>query len=582
MKQLFLFLPGLLSCALSAQQPVFTSVTDASNPVVVFANTPAPYKGLAWIDFDHDNLPDLFMSQRFLFHNDGDGQFTQLTALPGGQGGQIAAGSSWGDIDNDGDPDCITASSSSGLHLNGGNGAVFSIATATIPGLANFAAWDCVLADADNNGWLDLLFVHAEGFHNTGPSPCKFYLQTAPGTFVQQSGFEFTDINEPYTIPSWTDFDLDGDLDLFIGSGPGNSLGPDYRYKNMLIETGAFGLQRMTAAPFHLMENGQVYNFVDYDNDGDMDGLLTNYAGVVSRFWKNNNGVLEETAMPFTLSANTYLSNAWGDVDNDGYLDLLLSVDVTRQVRLYRNNKNGGFLPMEVAGVADTSVCGIALADYDNDGDLDFATNGMLSGRGLFRNDTLANGRHWIAFTLTGSNSNRSAIGALVRIKTVIDGQPVWMMREVLAHNSFQSQHELRQHFGLGDANSIDSLEIRWPSGLIQQFGTQVADHFYNITEGASPEVVSTRNIAKREPPAVKITPNPGSGLFRLSVTGTETSIREIEVIDSLGKVAGSQLIHTNGDQYEVRLAPTTPAGTYWIQIRFESGQSRSEKLIKN
>ncbi len=170
---------------------------------------------------------------------------------------------------------CITAGASSAVHINSGDGTSFSIATNTVPGLSSYPAWDCVVADVDNNGRLDLLLVHAENFHNTGPFPCKFYLQTSPGVFVQQTGYEFTDSNDPYTIPIWTDYDLDGDLDLFIGSGPGGSTGPDYRYKNLLKETGAFSLQRITAAPFNLLEDGQVYNFIDYDNDGDMDGMLT-------------------------------------------------------------------------------------------------------------------------------------------------------------------------------------------------------------------------------------------------------------------------------------------------------------------
>ena len=221
MKHLCLSFFALLGWNLHAQS-VFTRVTDTANPVVSFTNTVAPYKGLAWIDLDDDNLPDLFMSPRFLFHNDGDGQFTQLTSVPGAQGGQLAAGSSWGDLDNDGDPDCITASANSAVHINDGNGEIFTIASVLAPDLIGFPAWDCVVADADNNGLLDLLFVHAEGFHNTGPFPCKFYLQTSAGIYVQKTGYEFTDTNDPYTIPIWTDYDLDGDLDLFIGAGPGD------------------------------------------------------------------------------------------------------------------------------------------------------------------------------------------------------------------------------------------------------------------------------------------------------------------------------------------------------------------------
>ncbi|HOY04450.1 MAG TPA: FG-GAP-like repeat-containing protein [Saprospiraceae bacterium] len=580
MKHFCFFLPAAFCCTLGAQQPVFTRITDASNPVVNFSNTQAPYKGLAWIDLDGDNRPDLFMSQRFLFHNDGNGQFTQLTSIPGAQGGQAAAGSSWGDIDNDGDPDCITASAGSGLHLNDGNSS-FTLSTGNIPDLQGFAAWDCVLADADNNGLLDPLFVHAEGFHTTGPFPCKFYLQTSPGTFVAQSDYEFTDFNDPYTVPTWTDYDLDGDLDLFIGAGPGNGLGPDYRYKNLLKETGNFSLQRLTAPPFNLFENGQVYNFIDYDNDGDMDGFLTNYIGVASRFWKNENGVLTLTSMPFTQTSNAYLSNVWGDVDNDGDLDVLLSIDGTPQVTLYRNNGNGGFLAAQPAGSADSTPCSIGLADFDNDGDLDFATNGPLGGRALFRNDELASGLHWIAFTLTGTASNRSAIGARIRVKANIDNQSIWQIREVLAHNSFQTQSDLRQHFGLKGATTIDSLEIYWPSGLVQRFGAQNADRFYRITEGEQPEAVSAVTNVIENLPDLKISPNPIAGIFMVEIGPTNLVVQTIQLRDIQGKDIHADVKCLNPNTFEVKLPEILPTGIYSFTLNFTSGQSISRSVVK-
>ncbi|MCC6281854.1 MAG: VCBS repeat-containing protein [Saprospiraceae bacterium] len=581
MKQLCFFFFAFWGWSLYAQ-PVFTRVTDPANPVVIFANTAAPYKGLAWIDLDDDNQPDLFMSPRFLFHNDGNGQFTQLENVAGAQGGQIAAGSCWGDLDNDGDPDGITASASSAAHNNEGGGESFSLLTSNIPGLFNFPAWDCVMADADNNGLLDLLYVHALGFHNTGPFPCKFYLQTSPGNFVAQSGNEFTDATGTYTIPVWTDYDLDGDMDLFIGSGPGGSPGPDFRYKNLLQENGTFSLQRITTAPFNQLEDGQVYNFMDYDNDGDMDGMLTNYAGAKSRFWKKNNNSLVLTNMPFTLTPTPYLSNTWGDVDNDGLLDVLLSVDGTKQVFLYRNNGMQGFWAAQIAGSADSTPCSIGLADFDNDGDLDFATNGPNGGRALFRNDNLANGRHWAAFKLVGTNSNRSAIGARLRIKATINAQPVWQMREVLAHNSFQTQNDLRQHFGLNDAGSIDSVEIRWPSGLIQLFGPQEVDRFYKITEGSPIEaIVSVVNLSEGLP-MIEISPNPALHFFKIEAKSAQDRIQQIQIIDVQGRIVAAKITENSINEYSVQWNKDLPAGSYWVQVHFDSGQSTTKMIVKN
>lgn len=90
----------------------------------------------------------------------------------------------------------------------------------------------------DNNGRLDITFTHACcSFHPTGPFPCRLSLQALDGSFSQVTGDQFTDQNKPYTIPIWSDYDLDGDMDLFIGSGPAGSLGPDFCYKNLLKET---------------------------------------------------------------------------------------------------------------------------------------------------------------------------------------------------------------------------------------------------------------------------------------------------------------------------------------------------------
>jgi len=314
-----------------------------------------------------------------------------------------------------------------------------------------------------------------------------------------------------------------------------------------------------------------------------MDGMLTNYAGVKSRFWKNNNGAFTLTNMPFTLTANAYLSNTWGDVDNDGDLDVLLSVDGTRQVRLYRNNGSGGFLPIEIAGSADSTPCSIGLADFDNDGDLDFATNGPLGGRALFRNDNLANGRNWAVFKLVGVNSNRSAIGARIRVKATINGLPVWQIREVLAHNSFQTQNDLRQHVGLNDAGSIDSLEIRWPSGLVQQFGTQEVNRFYNITEGEPPVDISVGTVDPSiEKPSFEIFPNPTPNLFRLDGRSAPIPIQQVQVVDHLGEKVAATISFIDMNQYQIALNPDLPGGAYWVQAVFENGQTVTRMVVKN
>jgi hypothetical protein len=462
------------------------------------------------------------------------------------------------------------------LHYNLGND-TFELKNELLPLFENYRSWDCAMADADNNGRLDLFFAHAHNFPpGSTPQPCKFYLQQTDGTFIIDTTYEFGVQFKPYTIPIWTDYDLDGDADLFVGSGPGGSPGEDFCYRNLLKETGSFKLERITEAPFNSLQDGQVYNTVDFDNDGDFDICLTNYAGAKTRFYVNTPFGYVETNTPFTLQAG-YLANAWGDVDNDGDLDVLITRDGTTTVAMYEN-QGGVFSPLKKAGEvnANTNACGLAFADYDNDGDLDFYVNGAASGRALFRNDTLAGVRKWVQISLEGVQSNRSAIGALLRLKANIGGQAVWQIREVLAHNSFQSQHDLRQHFGLNDATVIDSLVVRWPSGLEQTFTQLTPNAFYRLREGENIGLIVSAPEQTRAV-ALRIQPNPVSREFWIQ---SEYRIRSVEVFDSTGKALPVKVtLQDRGAQ--IWLLGQAPAGIYTVRALFENGQAGIGQMMK-
>lgn len=461
----------------------FTFMNDPLNPVASFNNT-ATYRGAAWVDVDNDNDIDLFCAPDNLFINDGRGNFTVLSTQIGSGQQQVPSGVTFADFDHDGDLDCFLARGPSFLYLNDGNGN-FTADSFALQGLASTVnGWGAAFGDYNNDGVPDLVIAHPAGFL---PNPSPSFLLKGRSNFTLQNitGYTFTTTNAPYTVPYWSDFDLDGDIDLFIASGPGGSPGKDFLYKNLLVESGIDSFVRITDLPFASQnQDGQTYNFIDYDNDGDLDLCLTNWGGAANRLYRNDGGVYTAVTTPFTTTNITSLGNSWGDFDNDGDLDVVIANDAQYFMGFYLNNGDGTFTAHSTAFTSRKRGSSPVIGDYDNDGDLDLFIHGHNTGKGLFRNDTLAGNRSFISLRVNGTTSNGSALGAKVKIKAMINGNPVWQFREISAQNSFQGMNDLRVHVGLGDALSADSIVIIYPSGTIDVYTNVSAKRFYIAVEG--------------------------------------------------------------------------------------------------
>jgi PKD repeat protein len=478
-KTLFLFfIIGLFRWFAIAQ--TFERVTDQNNPVVT---TPMDgnYSGSAWIDIDGDGYEDLFSTKNFLFRNLGNGNFERLNDFQSLSANQLGNGTSWSDYDNDGDIDLFLSGNPSLVYLNDGNGNFEALDESPLGSSDDNRGWTGAWADYDNDGFTDLVITHPSGFLGAG-IPSRFFKNNGDGRFTKIDSFEFTIDLQPYTVATWSDYDLDGDADLFIGSGPVSHAAVDFLYENKLIETSIADLDRLDTSPITTdLQDGQVWNWIDYDNDGDLDAMLTNYGQAPNRFYKNNNGSYESQMNSLTINGN-YLGNSWGDIDNDGDLDVILTSEGSAQV--FINNSDDTFtLETTFSGPARSS----SLSDYDNDGDLDIFISGSASVRGLYKNVTphsdntiLAN---WAIFTLKGTISNKSAIGAKVRLKANINGNDVWQFREVSGQNNFNGQNSLRVHFGLGDASVIDSVIIDYPSGQRKILTNLTVNNFYTDEE---------------------------------------------------------------------------------------------------
>lgn len=474
----------------------FVKITDPNNPIVTETNSSGSYFGSSWVDIDNDGKLDLFINKSRIFKNLGNGNFVvQQTAMANQN---LTLGNSWADYNNDGLIDCFvvsTGGSFSYLYKNEGNGVINKVLTGDIADSAYNTGWGCSWADYDNDGFADLFITAANAFGVVNHSN-RFYRNNGNGTFSRLSIHGITDTLGPFTIPTWSDYDQDGDVDLFIGTGPGGSTSQDYIYKNMLTETGTANMVRLNQSPLTTdLHDGQNWNLIDYDNDGDLDAFITNYAqNVPNNLYKNNNGVyvkMTSAAVGNIVSdIGMFLTNLWADFDNDGDLDCFITRESGKAL-YYANNGNGSFTRIDTLAFINATATnfGATAGDYDNNGSLDLYVTGTSASKGLYRN-ALTNGNSWINIKCTGQRnsnsnfSNASALGTRIKVKATINGVPTWQLREINSQNSFNSMNMLNVHFGFGNATAIDSMIIIWPRGLVQTFTNVPINGYYNAVEG--------------------------------------------------------------------------------------------------
>ncbi len=488
---------GLFCVTAPVNAQTFIKVVNPANPVLTDTSL-SLYTGCAWIDYDNDGLEDLFMpdaNTQFLYHNDGGGNFSKVPGNAFSLDTIFYYGVAWGDYDNDGDPDCFLAGERSNLYRNDSGTFVKVIAHANFNTTAS-SGWSPAWGDYDNDGNIDLYITLPNGFMQNGVHrPSRLYHNDGPPsyTFTRVDTGDVVTLLAPYTSGNWSDYDLDGDLDLFVGAGPaGASSGQDYLYQNMLKETGQIGLDRIFTSPIATdFRDGQVWNWIDYDNDQDLDAYVTNWGGAnpsqrFNDFYRNDSGTYTTiTTEPLVTEEFVSLSQCWGDYDNDGDLDLFVAHDFNSRDGYYLNNGDGTFTSITLTPVNGDPIsnAGAANGDYDNDGDLDLFVHATGANRRALYENTTSNGYSWLKLKLTGSCSNRSAVGARVSAKAVINGVPTWQMREVSTQNSFLGHNSLILHFGLRDAAIVDSLTIYWPSGNVEVMTAVSVNQLLGIVE---------------------------------------------------------------------------------------------------
>jgi hypothetical protein len=488
--------------------------------------------GVAFIDYNNDGLLDIFIlsgpgGTNRLYRNEGNGRFTDVTKETGLTTDGWSQGVCAGDFDNDGFTDLLVTSwGGLALYRNIG-GQRFQNITAKAGLKQDRVRYNtgCAFLDYDNDGRLDIFVANYLKFDfattpkpgenpycwyrdlavNCGPRGLPFdrnvlYHNNGNGTFTDVS--EASGISKPnqsYCLGVLTgDFNQDGRSGIFVACDQTPSLLYINHGDGTFSEEGL-----LRGAAFN--ENGKAMSGMgataaDYDGDGKPDIFRTNFSDERETLYHNRGAAeFDDATIAAGLAHNTRFVG-WGcgffDFDNDGWKDLLLvnghafpeverlKIDIHYKDRaiVYRNNANGTFMDIsERAGPAIVerhAARGAAFGDYDNDGSIEVLINNQNEPPSLLKSARKPSG-NWLILKLEGTRSNRSGIGARVRLTAAGRTQ----MDEVRSGGSYLSQNDLRLHFGVGKATRIDRIEIEWPSGVRQVETDIAANQIISIRE---------------------------------------------------------------------------------------------------
>ncbi len=416
--------------------------------------------GSSWGDYNNDGHIDLFITNyqknNFLYQNNGDGTFLMINHLIVTNDNGKSVSASWGDYDNDGDPDLYVSNMNQEnfLYQNTGDGAFIKITSGAIAtDMEN--SYACSWVDYDLDGFLDM-FVSNYGQNNS------LYHNNGDGTFSKITEGSIVNDGGNSRGCAWSDYDNDGDPDLFVCNANQN---------NFLYENNGDGSFTRITDGLLVNDSGDSYScsWADYNNDGFVDLFVANNREANPLYRNNGNGTFTRIFTgPFSRDTGNSYSSSWSDYDNDGNLDLIVAN--WNQVNFfYLNNGDETFTKNTNERLADygDNHFSCASGDYNNDGAIDviFAVKYGHNNK-LFLNN--GNTNNWLQLKLAGNTSNTTAIGAKIKIQTTVNNVSAWQQREISGQTGFASQNSLNAAFGLGEATMVDSIIIQWPSGIEQ------------------------------------------------------------------------------------------------------------------
>ena len=462
--------------------------------------------GAAWRDYDNDGrldlyivnsalvrpAPDAVLPKNALYRSNGDGTFTDVTDAAGVGDTGWGMGCAFADYDNDGDADLyVTNYKANVFYRNNGDNTFnrFSSGAGGIGhnGFGAGIAW----GDYDIDGHLDLyvgnyieyskvpqgdeVFFPYDFFGQTN----ILYLNKGDGGFINTTNAAKVNGGFHLTLGvAAADYDADGDLDIYLANDTDQNI--LYRNDGELTFTN-------TNRPDARSRTGDIRSGMgvawgDYDNDGDLDLFVTNWLDENNVLYRNNgDGTFTDVSAQSGVFASGLGKTCWGtaffDADNDGDLDIFFAAghidpaawEAHGQADVFlQNNGDSTFRDVsEGVGLRKSDSHGVgrgvAVADYDADGDLDLLIVNSGAKPTLLRNDG-GNRQHWIHIHTVGTVSNRDGVGALVKVSA----GDLHQIQQVTAGDSYLSQSSLDVEFGLADHERVDEIVIQWPSGIVQ------------------------------------------------------------------------------------------------------------------
>jgi len=503
--------------------------------------------GVAFYDYDNDGWLDIFLVNgtrlegfptgteptSHLFRNNRDGTFTDVTSKAGVAHSGWGQGVCVGDYDNDGWDDLfVTYYGKNVLYHNNGDGTFTDVSQKSgVAGKGTRWNTGCAFVDYDRDGRLDLFVANYIDLDlATAPvpesGPCLYKsvmvacgppgLQGGKNMLYHNNGDgTFSDVSETAGISRTggtyglgvltADFDNDGWPDIYVADdstvsalyhNKGNGT-----FEDIATEAGC------ALSPDGKPQAGMGVAAADYDLDGNLDLLKTNFAGDTPSLYHGiGGGYFEDATFAAGLGTHTQFLG-WGcgffDFDNDGWPDILIcnghvypeveqlktEAGYAQRKLLYRNLRNGRFADVSMdagSGISDpVPARGCAFGDFDNDGDVDVVVNTVNDYPQLLRCDSKLE-NNWIKVRTIGTKSNRSGIGARLKCVTHLPGENKahQQIDEVRSGGSYISQNDLRVHFGLGKAEKVDVLEVYWPSGRVDTLKDVKANQLIFVKEG--------------------------------------------------------------------------------------------------